>query len=444
MNVSVVGLGKIGLPLAIQIATAGHSVIGIDINEKVVNLINNAIEPFPNEPGLKNMLVNCLISKKFLATTNFEFGISNADVVLIVVPLIVNDSMIPDFASIDIATSLVGKNLKRGSLIIFETTLPIGTTSGRFKKILESVSKLTASQDFFLAYSPERVSSGSVFSDLKSYPKLVGGLCKSSTDKAAAFYSSVLEFDIRPELPKPNGVWELANCETAEFVKLAETVYRDVNIGLANEFADLAETKNIDIYKVIEAANSQPFSKLHTPGISVGGHCIPVYPYFYMEANTNSEIVKAARNKNHDMPAKCKHIIQNVFGSDLSNLKVLILGAVYRQGVKEVAFSGAYEIKKNLEKLVSKIQVHDTLMTLDEITQSGFESFSGDWKEFDIIILHTPSQEYNEIKFSQLPNLKLIIDGRNFFSPNQVPNNIKLFTYGIGWKNKNQTNSELY
>ena len=431
--ISVVGLGKIGLPLALQIASKGFSVVGIDINQETVNSINNAIEPFPNEPKMKRFLEICIENQRFKATCDFESGISISEVVIIVVPLIVNESKEPDFSSIDSATSMVGKSLKPGTLVIFETTVPIGTTSKRFKDILELESGLKVSSDFFLAYSPERVASGSVFSDLRSYPKLVGGVCDSSSKKAREFYSMVLDFDEKPFLQKPNGVWVLPSCEAAEFVKLAETVYRDVNIGLANEFADLAEELSINIYEVIGAANSQPYSHLHTPGISVGGHCIPVYPYFYLSGDANSQIIRAARNKNISMPLKCRKLILEVFGSDLSNIKVLILGAVYRPHVKELAFSGIYEIKKNLEGVASLIQVHDSLVSPVEVINSGMVPFDGNWNEFDVIILHTASEEYLTIDFKALPKLKLVIDGRNFLSRREIPASVKLFKYGIGW-----------
>jgi UDP-N-acetyl-D-glucosamine dehydrogenase len=433
MNVSVVGLGKIGLPLALQIASKNISVIGIDTNESTVDAINSAIEPFPNEPGMKDLLESSILRQTFRATSDYISSIGNSDVVVIVVPLIVDNLKSPEFSNIDFATALVGKNLRPGTLVIFETTVPIGTTSKRFKDILEIESGLRASEDFFIAYSPERVSSGSVFSDLKSYPKIVGGVCDVSAQKAKDFYAKILDFDDRLLSDKFNGVWVLPSAEAAEFVKLAETVYRDVNIGLVNEFADLAEELNIDIYEVIAAANSQPYSHLHTPGISVGGHCIPVYPHFYLYKVPDSQIIRAAREKNNVMPLKCKKLILEVFGSDKLNMRVLILGAVYRSNVRELAFSGVYEIYKSLKGLTSEIQVHDSLVSHHDIEKTGMSPFNGEWSSVDVIILHTSSDEYASLDFEVLTNLKLVIDGRNFFSRREIPENIKLFKYGVGW-----------
>ncbi len=183
--------------------------------------------------------------------------------------------------------------------------MPVGITRGRWKPLLERTSGLVEGLDFHLAFSPERVLTGRIFADLRKYPKLVGGLSEEGAKRAVAFYEDVLEFDERPDLERGNGVWDLGSAEAAEMAKLAETTYRDVNIGLANQFAKFAGANGIDIYQVIEASNSQPYSHIHQPGIAVGGHCIPVYPRLYLWNDPNATIVRSARETNAGMPAYC-------------------------------------------------------------------------------------------------------------------------------------------
>ena len=282
MRAAVVGLGKIGLPLAVQISGAGVPTIGADTNPHVVDLVNGGEPPFPGEPELDERLGAALAAGMLRATTSTPEAVATADVVIVVVPLVVDGHGTPDFTGIDSATTDVGGALREGQLVIYETTLPIGTTRGRFGPNLEKESGLAVGSGFLLAFSPERVSSGSVFRDLRRYPKIVGGIDAQSTSSAIAFYERILTFDDRPDLARGNGVWDVGSAEAAEFVKLAETTYRDVNIALANEFAVEAERRGLHLQSIIDAANSQPYSHVHRPGVAVGGPCIPVYPPFHL------------------------------------------------------------------------------------------------------------------------------------------------------------------
>jgi nucleotide sugar dehydrogenase len=209
-------------------------------------------------------------------------------------------------------------------------------------------------------------------------------------------------------------IWALKNCETAEFAKIAETTYRDVNIGLANEFAIYSKKKGIDFTEVIRAANSQPYSNIHSPGISVGGHCIPVYPYFYITDNQNSNIVNSARLQNSVMPQfVVNEIKENI--SSLNNMRIGILGITYRPGVKEVAFSGALDLLKLLKEEKAVVYGYDSYYTENEIINFGF-NFANSYKELDGIIVHTAHPEFLEIDFSLIPALKFLYDGRNVYS----------------------------
>ena len=294
MKITVVALGKIGLPLAVQFAMKGHHVIGCDVNQKAVDLINAGTEPFPGEAHLDEYLKKTVASGHLVATTDTKTAVAQCEAVVIVVPLFVDNDGIPDFGWMDAATKDIAEGLKPGTLISYETTLPVGTTRTRFAPALEKISGLKAGMDFHLVFSPERVLTGRVFADLRKYPKLVGGIDAASTKAGIDFYKAVLDFDDRPDLTQANGVWDMGSAEASEMAKLAETTYRDVNIGLANQFAIFAETANIDIAKVISASNSQPFSHIHQPGIAVGGHCIPIYPRFYLWNHPEATVVRSS------------------------------------------------------------------------------------------------------------------------------------------------------
>jgi len=204
MKIAVIGMGKIGLPLAVQYARKGHEVIGVDINSKTIDLVNKGIEPFPEEEHLQEYLHEVVKSKRLRATTSYEEAISVADVIVVVVPLFINDHAEPDFTAIDSATKNIGEHLKKDSLVCYETTLPIGTTRKRFTPALENESGLNVGKDFFVVFSPERVFTGRIFEDLRKYPKIVGGVTISCGLKGVEFYQSVMEFGKLTQRKVPN------------------------------------------------------------------------------------------------------------------------------------------------------------------------------------------------------------------------------------------------
>lgn len=410
MNVTVVGMGKIGLPLAVNFAQHDQRVIGLDTSEVVVNQINLGIEPFPGEKNLSEFLKQVVTEKYLKATTSFVEALSKAEVVVVCIPLIVDTEGKPDFTNIDNLASTIGKNISPGTLVCFETTLPVGTTRNRFATVIAEESKLEIGKEFFVVFSPERVLTGRIFSDLRKYPKLVGGVTDECTRRGVAFYQSVIDFDVRKDLAKENGVWPMKNSEAAEFAKIAETTYRDVNIGLANEFAIYAKEHNIDILEVIEASNSQPYSMIHSPGIAVGGHCIPVYPRFYIWNNPNSGIVLAAREQNLQMPKRAIRQINESIGS-ITGMKIGILGVTYRPGVKESAFSGALDLLHLLTSEGAEVSGLDPFYNGTELKELGF-SGETNLNQIDGVIIHTAHSEFTSIDFDGLTNIKFIYDGR--------------------------------
>lgn len=334
MKVVVVALGKIGLPVAVKLALAGHKVVGCDADPRVIESVNAAREPFPGEPGLQEALEDVVSKGALEATANTTAAVADGPgLVIAVPPLVVDDDARPDFRILDAVLTDIGLGLQRNTVVCVETTMPVGTTRHRVAPLLARVSGLQPELDFFSVHSPERVFSGRVFSDLDSYPKLIGGLSPGGERRAAELYRSFLDAD----------VWLMGSAEAAELAKLAETTYRDVNIALANEFARFADRVGVDVQRVIEASNSQPFSHIHQPGVAVGGHCIPVYPRFYLAGDPNALLPSAARAVNESMPAYAVSLLARDL--PLSGARVLILGVTYRGAVKETAFSGAFALR---------------------------------------------------------------------------------------------------
>ena len=414
MRITVVGMGKIGLPLAVQFASKGHTVVGADINADTVELINAGREPFPNEAHLAEYLPIEVFAGRLRASTDTSGAVRESDAVVVVVPLLVDDEARPDFHAMDAATSDVAEGLQPGALVSYETTLPVGTVRNRLVPLLEEGSGLVAGRDFFVVFSPERVLTGRVFADLRRYPKLVGGIDVESEERGIAFYREVLDFDYRPDLTHANGVWGMGSSEAAEMAKLAETTYRDVNIGLANQFALYAEEKDIDIRLVIEACNSQPYSHIHTPGIAVGGHCIPVYPRLYLWNDPSATIVSAAREANALMPERVVARLESELGF-LNGVSVAVLGAAYRGGVKETAFSGVFPTVEALQGRGASVQVHDPLYTHAELAQLGLRPLDRG-QPADAVIVQANHAEYLAWTPADIPGVQVIIDGRGYLA----------------------------
>ena len=427
MKIAVIGLGKIGLPLAVQYANKGHDVAGVDVNPSVVDSVNSSREPFPGEAHLGDLLRELVPAGRLRASIDYSDSVPDAEVVVVAVPLMVDAKSQPDYSIMDSATRSIGKNLTRGTLVSFETTLPVGATRTRLSPILEEESGLTSGTDFHVVFSPERVLTGRVFQDLRRYPKIVGGLEPEGSSKAVEFYQAVLDFDEREDLDRPNGVWDLGSAEASEMAKLAETTFRDVNIALANQFAKFADSRGIDVEGVIEAANSQPYSHIHRPGIAVGGHCIPVYPRLYLSNDPDAELVRVARATNASMPAYAVDKLAKAYG-DLTATIVLVLGASYRGGVKETAFSGVFAVVEALRARGAKPFVSDPMYTVDELEGLGLPSHRDEIPT--ALIIQADHREYEELVPADYPEVTVLVDGRRVTDPARWSNVLRVLIGG--------------
>ncbi|MFK7681585.1 nucleotide sugar dehydrogenase (plasmid) [Priestia megaterium] len=411
-NITVVGLGKIGLTLATVFANNDFNVYGVDINEEIVNSVNAGKSHVKNEPGLQELLEIAYKSGTLTATSNTEKAVSQSEIILVIVPLIIDDENNIDYHFIDLAVENIARGIKKGTLVIFETTLPTGDTRNRFGRRIEEISGLTMGEDFHLAYSPERVYSNRIIEDLRNYPKVIGGLDQLSLEMASSFYTQALNCSLV----------KVSSLETAEFSKVAECIYRDVNIALANELAKYADQKNVVITEVIKASNSQPFSNIHFPGVGVGGHCIPIYPYFFINRGLQTGLVQLSREVNDKMSEYAIEIIEREISS-LQQKNVLILGLAFRENVKETTKSSTLMLINHLKKKQANIFLNDPLFSDEEIKSYKVTPLSLDEEDvskIDIIILQAFHKQYKKLDFSIFTNCKILLDGRNALSKNLI------------------------
>lgn len=422
-TVAVVGAGKMGLPLAAQFAGHGWQVIAVDVQADVVAAINQGRSHIGSEPGVAELVAEAHAAGRLAATLDGAAAAAAADVVVLIVPVMLDAEAQPDFRYMDAALAAIAPGIHAGSLVIFETTLPVGETRRRFAPRLEVATGLRADADFFVAFSPERLYSGAALRNLATYPKLVGGLGPRSSERAAAFYDAVLDAEIVA----------MSSAEAAEFSKLADTTYRDVNIALANQFAAYADRLGVDIREVIAAANSQPYSHIHQPGLGVGGHCIPVYPHFLLAHAPELTLVAQARQVNDGQIRIALDEI-SVAVDDLAEARVLVLGLTYREGVKELAYSRAVPLIEGLQTMGVQVLAHDPLLDHDEIRALGAEPYA--WGSRDdrvrAIVTQTADDRWNSLEAAWFPKLALIVDGRNSVTDLRLPGGIRYRGIGVG------------
>ena len=404
MRAVVVALGKVGLPLAARIALAGHEVVGCDVDPRVVDAVNAGEPPFPNEAGLPEALAATVGDGRLRATRDTTAAVADgADLVVLVPPLLVDAAARPDWTILDAVVDDVGRGLRAGdpTVVSVETTVPVGTTRGR---VAPALAARAGHDDFHAVMSPERIYSGRALEDLDKYPKLVGGLTPEGEARAIELYASFLDAEVRG----------LGSAEAAELSKLAETSYRDLNIAFANELARYADTIGVDVEAVIDAANSQPFSHIHRPGVAVGGHCIPVYPRFLTASNPDARLSHVAREINESMPSYAADLLGDVAGR-----RVLILGITYRGAVKETAFSGAFPLRDELARRGAHVLAADPLHDDEELRALGFEPWDGG--PVDAAIVQADHPEYAGAGPADVGEPAIVVDGRGVLDPARFP-----------------------
>jgi nucleotide sugar dehydrogenase len=405
VKIAVVGGGKMGLPLACMFARRGACVTVCDINPNIVASISQGIDPH-NEPEQGRLVRDAVANGRLRATTDTSAAVVESDAVIILVAAHLSDDSDIDWTSLSIASEAVARGLRRGTLVSYETTLPVGGCRGTLVPILER-SGLQAGSDFPVVFSPERVKSRLVFERLSETPKVVGGIDAASAAAGQAFY--------RRWLGAP--VINVGSLEAAEFVKLAGMVYRDVNIALVNELATFAEVSGLDIWPLLEAANTDGETALLRPGIGVGGHCTPVYPHFLMKGaarlGLQQELVTAGREINARQPVRQAQRLAIALGG-LARSRVHILGLAFRPQVREDAYSPAYALRDALTGAGAQVTLEDPLFSEDELRVRGFAHACIGKDPIDAVVLNTAHPEFASPSFPawRKAGVKAVLDGR--------------------------------
>ncbi|RLG40437.1 MAG: nucleotide sugar dehydrogenase [Thermoproteota archaeon] len=414
---AVYGLGKMGLPLAAVLAEHGGNVIGVDINEDVVRTVNKGISHIKEEPGLDVLVKRNVEAGRLSATTNVVYASKTSDVMIIIIPTLVDEKGNLKLGNIFSLAEEISKGLDRGDIVITESTMPPGTTEKLIPLLEKSGLKLG---EFGLAHAPERTMSGTAIRDItEQYPKIIGADDPRTLEAVAGIYETI----------NKKGVIPMSSIKAAEAVKVFEGIYRDVNIALANELALWCEEHGLDALEIFRTANTQPYCHLHMPGAGVGGHCIPVYPWFVINLakNVNPRLIKTAREINDYMP---RHIVEltvkalNNIQKPLSGSNILVLGLTFRGGVKEFRKSPAIEIIRELKKWKAKVYVYDPICDSNDAMRFG-AIWKDNFKDIDVIIIATDHKEFRKLDLSKISKEvrnKIIIDGRNMLNKETVLN----------------------
>ena len=401
MKICILGLGYIGLPTAALFSTHGHEVVGIDINKNIVETANKGITPF-DEPGLSELLQEAITSKNLIAKTEVE----EADVFIIAVPTPLDKEMkMAELKYVRSAAEMIYPHLRIDNLVILESTVPPGTCDKLLIPILEK-SGLKVSDDFYLAHCPERAIPGNTIYEIVHNDRIVGGIDKKSAELAKSLYSCFM-----------GEKFYLTNTITAEFVKLMENTFRDINIALANEFAQIAEECGINAWEAIELANKHPRVNILKPGPGVGGHCIAIDPWFLTENSTRCRIVSLAREINNGMP---NHVLQIVKGvlKGVKNPIITVFGVAYKGGVDDTRETPALKFIKLAENEGYKVKVHDPHVKVKEF-EYEILSLEEAVRDSDCIVLITDHPEFKEIspaKIFELMRNRNVVDTRNILN----------------------------
>lgn len=418
--VGVIGLGYVGLPLAVEKANAGYKVIGFDVLPDKVKMVNeghNYIGDVVDEELAE------LVSKGMLrATDNFE-EVASCDFIAIAVPTPLDEYQQPDISYVEKSTKDVSKYLKKGSIVVLESTTYPGTTEELMLPLLEEGSGLKCGEDFFLAFSPERVDPGNKIYKTKNTPKVVGGVGEASTEVAAALYRNVLEGE----------VYTVSSPKVAEMEKILENTYRNVNIGLVNEFALIADKMGINIWEVVDAARTKPYGfQAFYPGPGIGGHCIPLDPFYLTwkakEYDSHMRIIEASGSVNDFMPEwvieRSMKILSKNFKKALNGSKVLILGVAYKNDIDDLRDSPALVVIEHFQEEGAEIEYYDgfnpsfidkdgkTIYSLKELTPEVVS-------EYDLVVVTT---NHSNVDYQMVvDNAKYVFDTR--YATKDVVNN---------------------
>jgi nucleotide sugar dehydrogenase len=421
-TVSVVGLGRIGLPTAAVFANAGLKVVGVDINPEVVVSVNEGKCRFVDEPGLDKLVERAVKKGMLSATGDVTKALGKSDLVIICVPTPVDHTKTPDYSAVEEASKAIGKALKPGSIVIIESTVGPGTVEDLLKPILERESKLKAGVDFGLASCPERSDPGNILSNMKTVPRVVGATSEHCEEIVASLYENALGVK----------VFRASNPKTANAIKLTENLFRDVNIALANEFALLFERLGIDAIEVINGCATKYNFMPHYPGAGVGGPCLTSNSYYLIVEGIKSGnipyMIRMAREINDRMPDHVVELVTealNEAGKTVRGSKVAVLGVAYKPDIKDIQLTPMERVCQNLSALGASVDVYDPMFAGERVF--GFpvkNSLAQAVKNADCIVIGTAHKEFKKLDLKELLELSrnpaALVDARNVVDPRET------------------------
>jgi UDP-N-acetyl-D-glucosamine dehydrogenase len=402
VDVGIVGAGYVGVPLAQVFAAAGKSVVLFDINQDVVDALNRGeshIEDVPSE------VLRPLVENGLHATTDFD-ELRDADAILIAVPTPLSKQREPDLSYVERAATDISKRLRKGQIVVLESTTYPGTTREKVLPILE-LSGLRVGEDFSLAFSSERVDPGRKDWTTQNVPKVVGGITTACTERATELYASALET-----------VHPVSSPEAAELAKLLENIFRSVNIALVNELAQLCDRMDLDVWEIVDAAATKPFGFMRfDPGPGLGGHCIPLDPYYLSwkarEFDFSTRFIELAGEVNNNMPYFCRSLISQALNhgaeKSLKGSRVLLLGVAYKADIGDMRESPALKLIELLRTAGADLFYHDP--HVPELPELGLSSVALDAGAYDAVVVVTA---HSDIDYDKLvADAQLVIDLRN-------------------------------
>jgi len=407
----VVGLGYVGLPLACLCAEKGYKIYGLARNAKNLRMINKGVNPLKDDPSLDDTIAKKLIT----ASKDFSY-VAKSDIIIICVPTPVDKFYNPDLTPVKSASKNIAKYLKKGQLVIVESTINPGVCEEVVQPILENISKLKAGKDFYLAHCPERINPGDPKWNVGNIPRVVGALSQKGLSLALKLYRSIIEANIRP----------MKSIKEAEAAKIVENSFRDINIAFVNELARSFDKLGIDVYDVIQGAATKPFAFLaHYPSIGVGGHCIPVDPYYLIEraklVGFDHEFLKLAREINNRMPYYVVKALQRNLNSLKLSVKgtaIGILGLSYKANVGDIRESPSEKVIEYLKELESDVHIYDPYFP-ELSTEKDLDTFL---KKVKAVVLATDHKEFVEMDLNKLKEhkIKIVIDGKNCLDKEKI------------------------
>lgn len=423
-TITIVGLGYVGLPLACLCAEKGNRVYGFDIDKSKIGLINQSQSPIDDE-YLINKLKN--LKNKIYATANADECIPDSDVVIVCTPTPVDRNNSPDLTAVMNAVSTISKFIKQGTLLIIESTIYPGTIEEVVVPILQNQEVDAYKNDVFVTHCPERIDPGSRKWTIDILPRVVGGITKEATKKAAEFYRSILNAD----------VLELSSVKAAEATKIMENTFRDVNIAFVNEMAQSFDKAGINILEVIKGASTKPFAFMpHYPGAGVGGHCIAQDPYYMIERGRqlgfNHKFLILAREINNSMPRYVVELLEqqmHKLKKSIKGAKVGVLGMAYKADVDDSRESPAFEVINILKTKGAEVFVFDPHVKKGSSVSNLDELFN----KSDYVVLITCHREFREMDLEKLRKYKIlvVIDGRNCLDKEKIKS-MGILYHGIG------------